>query len=221
MVVGRVGAIVMAAGAGRRMGYRPKCLLQRDSVPLIERTVRLLIGARLAPVVVVLGHHADRIEPVLQRLRDALDDPGQLQWVRNPDPDTGQGGSTRCGLAALPTELDGVLIALADQPLLEAADVLALLSAWERRDEMVDLLLPEFDGQPGHPIVIGATVRQAVADASGAAGVREWRRAHADRVCKLPVHHPRCTRDVDTSEDLRTLAQEHGVRMHWPDDESA
>ena len=115
MVVGRVGAIVMAAGAGRRMGYRPKCLLQRDGVPLIERTVRLLIGARLAPVVVVLGHHADRIEPVLQRLRDALDDPGQLQWVRNPDPDTGQGGSTRCGLAALPTELDGVLIALADQ----------------------------------------------------------------------------------------------------------
>ena len=214
---GGIGALVMAAGAGRRMGHRPKCLLQRDGVPLIERTVRLLIGAGLAPVV-VLGHHADRIEPVLQRLREALDDPGQLRWVRNPDPDAGQGGSTRCGLAALPTDLDGVLIALADQPLLEADDVLALLSAWERRDEAVDLLLPEFDGQPGHPIVIGARVRQAVAAASGAAGVREWRRAHADRVRKLPIHHPRCTRDVDAPEDLHTLAQQHGVDLRWPEE---
>jgi len=221
MVVGRVGAIVMAAGAGRRMGYRPKCLLQRDGVPLIERIVRLLIGAGVAPVVVVLGHHTDRIEPVLQCLRVALDDPAQLHWVRNPEPDAGQGGSTRCGLAALPTDLGGVLIALADQPLLEAVDVLALLSAWERGDEATDLLLPEFDGQPGHPIIISAKVRQAVAAASGAAGVREWRRAHADRVRKLPIHHPRCTRDVDTPDDLHTLAQEHGVHLRWPEDESA
>lgn len=215
---GGIGAVIMAAGAGRRMGYRPKCLLRLGGVPLIERSVRLLIGAGVAPVVVVLGHHAERIEPVLRRLQDTLDEPGQLQWVRNPDPDAGQGGSTRCGLAALPADLDGVLIALADQPLLEAADVLALLSAWDHRDEAVDLLLPEFDGQPGHPIIISAAVREAVMAASGAAGVREWRRAHPGRVRKLHVTHPRHGVDVDAPEDLATLAAQYGVRLDWADD---
>ena len=44
----RVGAVVMAAGAGRRMGRRPKALLLRDGVPLIERTVRWLLASGVA-----------------------------------------------------------------------------------------------------------------------------------------------------------------------------
>ena len=214
---GGIGAIVMAAGAGRRMGYRPKGLLRRDGVPLIERTVRLLLGAGVAPVVVVLGHHAELIEPILFSLRESLDEPAQLHWVCNPDPDAGQGGSTRCGLAALPPEPDGVLIALADQPLLEAADVQALLTAWAQRDAATELLLPEFGGQPGHPIVISTRVRQAVMEMSGAAGVREWRRAHPERAQKLRVTHPRHVVDVDAPEDLARLAAEYGVRLNWPE----
>lgn len=218
---GQVGAVVMAAGAGRRMGYRPKSLLQRDGVPLIERTVRLLLGAGVAPVVVVLGHHAARIEPVLRRLRQVLEAPERLQWVHNPQPDAGQGGSTRCGLAALPPDLDGVLMALADQPLLAAEDVAAVLAAWRRRGPDTDLLLPRHGETPGHPLVLGAAVRAAVTGMQGADGVREWRRGHPRRVAVLPVDHPRCTLDVDTEAALAELVREHGVVLQWPPDLAA
>ncbi|MBN9406555.1 MAG: nucleotidyltransferase family protein [Burkholderiales bacterium] len=215
--VGAVGAVVMAAGAGRRMGYRPKSLLRRDGRPLIERVVRALLDKGVAPVVVVLGHHAAAIEPVLCGIQDSLPDGRALQWVLNPAPDEGQGGSLRTGLAALPPDLDAVLVALADQPLLEPADVAAVLSVWAEHAPGIDLLVPQFDGQPGHPIVFNQAVRAAVMQASGAAGVREWRRAHPDRVQTLPVQHARHVVDVDAPEDLLAVARTHGVRLCWPD----
>lgn len=213
----RVGAIVMAAGAGRRMGYRPKGLLLRDGMPLIERTARLLLAAGAAPVVVVLGHHAERIEPVLRRLQAALAAPESLQWVRNPEPDAGQGGSTRCGLAVLPADLDGVLVALADQPLLQAQDVRTILDAWAERAPDIELVLPTHQGQPGHPLVFGPAVRRTVAAGQADAGVREWRRAHAAQVQALPLDHARCTTDIDTEADIARLAAEQGVALTWAD----
>lgn len=212
----RVGAVVMAAGAGRRMGFRPKSLLLRDGVPLIERTVRMLLATGLAPVVVVLGHHAETIEPVLDRIRENLSDPAQLAWTRNPAPDEGQGGSLRAGLVALPQGLAAVLVALADQPLLQVEDVRAVLQAWRQRAEHIHLLVPQADGKPGHPVVFDGAVQRAVMQAHGPAGVREWRRAHPGQVQALGLDHSRHVTDIDTPQDLERLAQEHGIRLCWP-----
>lgn len=214
----RVGAVVMAAGAGRRMGFMPKSLLLRDGVPLIERTVRMLLAAGLTPVVVVLGHHADAIEPVLGRVRESLPDPAQLTWARNPAPDEGQGSSLRTGLAALPQELAAVLVALADQPLLQVEDIQAVLAAWHQRAEHIHLLVPQAEGKPGHPVVFDGVVRRAVMQVWGPAGVREWRRAHPQQVQALACEHSRCVTDIDTPQDLRRLAREHGIELHWPGD---
>ncbi|MBP6752927.1 MAG: NTP transferase domain-containing protein, partial [Alicycliphilus sp.] len=46
-----VAAVVIAAGAGRRMGYFPKSLLERDGEPLLLRQIRLLGEAGASTVV--------------------------------------------------------------------------------------------------------------------------------------------------------------------------
>ena len=98
----RVGGLVLAAGAGSRMGNRPKCLLQLNGMSLLERQLQALSLAGVRPVGVVLGHHAERIlqEGVLTRWA--------AQQVRNPRPDDGHVSSLRIGLKALPAELDAV-----------------------------------------------------------------------------------------------------------------
>ncbi|WP_423455056.1 nucleotidyltransferase family protein [Ottowia sp. VDI28] len=133
MTTGDIGAVIMAAGAGRRMGGKPKALLLRDGVPLIERHLRALAQAGIRQAVVVLGHHAARIEPLLRELQASLAEALELRWALNPRPDDGPGSSLRVGLGALPVELGAVLVALADQPLIEAADVNAVLRAWQGR----------------------------------------------------------------------------------------
>lgn len=206
----RIGAVVMAAGAGRRMGHVPKGLLRRGGEPLLLRQIRLLAEAGVDEAVVVLGHHAERLEPVLRQAGSAPRGMA-LRWVANPAADEGPGASLRCGLAALPDGLTTLLVMLADQPLLELQDVQAMLAAWRARAAGVELAVPQHAGQPGHPIVFGPLVRGQVLRAQGGAGVREWRRAHGDQVLLVPLSHARCTTDVDTPDDVQRLGRDFGV----------
>ena len=209
-------AIVLAAGAGRRMGGRPKALLLRDGETLLARQLRMLRAAGVPRVVVVLGHHAPAIEAALRPLVAELGLPqGALGWVRNPAPDLGPGSSLRAGLAALPEGGD-VLVALADQPLLAPPDVVTLLQAWRGRRAGCELLVPMHAGTPGHPVVFSPAVRVAVQRLGGGEGVREWRRAHPAQVQWLVVDHARFTCDVDTPEAMLALARRHGVALRWP-----
>ena len=215
-----IGAVVMAAGAGRRMGCRPKSLLTRDGEPLLLRQIRLLRQCGAGPIVVVLGHHAERLQAVLVAARAAgVAGGASLAWVRNPAPDDGPGSSLRCGLAALPDELDTVLVVLGDQPLLEAGDVQAVVQAWRARAPGIELVVPSHGGQPGHPIAFGPRLRAAVMQGQGGAGVREWRRAHRGQVQELAMAHARHVADIDTPEDLQALARTQGIRLAWPQEE--
>jgi CTP:molybdopterin cytidylyltransferase MocA len=219
----KIGAVIMAAGAGQRMGYRPKSLLRREGEPLLLRQVRLLRQVDIPNIVVVLGHHAEHLVPVLRQVhavpavqpaagQDANAAPG-LCWVVNPTPDAGPGSSLRCGLSALPPDLSAIMVMLGDQPLLEAEDVAAMLTAWHARGPDIELVLPEHDGQPGHPIVFSPAVRQAGMQQTGGAGVRDWRRAHPDCVHALPVAHARYTTDIDTPQDIERLHAQTGVEL--------
>ena len=208
-----IGAVIMAAGAGSRMGHRPKSLLLRDGEPLLLRQVRLLSQAGASAVVVVLGHHQEALRAVLQPTQSRFP---QLRWAVNPAPDDGPASSLCHGLAALPPSLQAIVVTLGDQPLLEADDFRAVLQAWHARASGIDLVVPSYQGQPGHPLVLGASVRAAIEHGRGATGVREWRRAHAGEVQTLTLDHGRCTTDIDTPDDVARLAREQGVALRWP-----
>ena len=84
-----VGAVLLAAGAGSRLGGRPKALLELGGVPLVMRQLVALSGAGVDEVVVVLGHHADAIEAAVNQF--------PITITRNPAPDDGQASSVRIG----------------------------------------------------------------------------------------------------------------------------
>jgi CTP:molybdopterin cytidylyltransferase MocA len=209
----KIGGVVLAAGAGERMGRRPKGLLERDGVPLICRTITALQAAGADPVVVVLGHHADAIAPALPAATDAP----AVTVVRNPDPDRGQVSSQRLGLAALPGFLDAVIVALADQPLLEVADVRDLLDAFRARPPGTAVLHPVVDGARGNPVVFTAAVRDAILGRDDDAyGCRHWQAEHADAVARHATGNRHFVTDVDTPDDLARLARESGATLAWP-----
>ena len=204
-----MGAVLLAAGAASRLGGRPKCLLQRDGRPLIRHTLAALQGAGVTDAVVVLGHHAAQVEAALVGCAVTL--------VRNPRPQAGLVSSQRVGLAALPGRPDAVLMALCDQPLLEARHIAALIAAWRARPTGCSLVFPQVDGQPGNPVVLGAEVREQILSADAAVGCREWRHAHATAVAPFVTAERSYRFDIDTPEDLMRYARETGRTLDWPD----
>jgi CTP:molybdopterin cytidylyltransferase MocA len=203
-----VGAVVLAAGAGSRLGGRPKCLLELGGVPLIRRTLIALSGAGVDEVVVVLGHHADLIEPVVA--------PFPVTLARNPDPDAGQVSSQRIGLAALGGKLDAVLVALADQPLVNAQDITALIGAYKKRRDGVSVVFPQVGGEPGNPVIFSAEVREQILAGDAHVGCRQWRGAHPDAVTPFVTDNRRYKVDIDTPEDLERFERETGHALRWP-----
>jgi molybdenum cofactor cytidylyltransferase len=203
-----VGAVLLAAGSGSRIGHRPKCLLELGGVPLIVRQLVALSGAGVDEVVVVLGHHAAAIEPVIQGFPVTL--------VRNPEPDAGQVSSQRIGLAALAGKLDAVMVALADQPLLNAQDIGALIGSWKKRPEGCDVVFPRVAGERGNPVMFSAAVREQILAGEASVGCRQWQAAHAERVHAFDVDNRRYRLDIDTEADLAAFERDTGHRLRWP-----
>lgn len=203
-----VGAVLLAAGSGSRIGHKPKSLLELGGVPLIRRQLIALSGAGVDEVVVVLGHHAELIEPVVQDFPVTL--------VRNLNPDDGQVSSQRLGLAALTGKLDAVIVALADQPLINAQDITALIGAWKKRPEGTSVVFPRVAGEPGNPVIFSADVREQILHGAANVGCRQWRQAHPEGVAPFDCDNRRYRVDIDTAADLERFEQDTGHRLQWP-----
>jgi molybdenum cofactor cytidylyltransferase len=202
-----VGAVLLAAGKARRMGGRPKPLLELGGVPLIRRNLVALSGAGVDEVVVVLGHRADEIEPAVRDFPITL--------VRNPDYGQGQASSVRAGLAALSSRLDAIVVALADMPLITAEDVTALLGAYKRRAHG-SVLVPFVEGERANPVVLDAAVRDDVLAGGLNFGCRQWIERHPDQIARFDVANDHYRFDLDTPEDLGRFEDRYGHALRWP-----
>lgn len=202
-----VGAVLLAAGAGRRLGGRPKSLLELGGVPLIRRQLIALSGAGVDEVVVVLGHHAEAIEAAVREFPVTL--------ARNPAPDDGQASSVRIGLQALSGQLDAVVVALADQPMLNAQDITALIGAFKKRGE-ASMVVPRVAGEPGNPVIFEAGLRDQWLAGEVDGACRRWREAHPEQVHWLDTDNQRYRVDIDTPEDLERFAERTGHVLRWP-----
>jgi molybdenum cofactor cytidylyltransferase len=203
-----VAAVLLAAGAGTRMGYQPKSLLELDGVPLIRRQILALQGAGVTELVVVLGHHASQIAPLLKDFAVTL--------VSNPNPAASPVSSQRLGLQSLSGQTDAVLMALADQPLIDAPDVRQLMDAFKHRPAGTSLLFPRVDGQPGNPVIFTAAVRTAILACPTEVGCKQWRQQHAPQVHACDCDNLHFVQDVDTPEDLDKLRLSSGRQLQWP-----
>lgn len=204
-----LGAVLLAAGSASRLGGRPKSLLTLGGVPLIRRQIIALSGAGVDELVVVTGHHAELIEPVVQDFPVTL--------VRNPAPEAGQTSSQRLGLAALGGKLDAVIVALADQPLLNAQDITALIGAWKKRAEGIEVVYPEVAGERGNPVIFSAAVREQILAGGPDFGGRDWQRAHPGACAPFVTDNRRYRVDIDTPEDIARFEAQTGHVLRWPE----
>ncbi|WP_426311213.1 nucleotidyltransferase family protein [Cellulosimicrobium sp. E-16] len=202
-------AVLLAAGAGTRLGRGPKALLPHRGGTLVEHATRVLLAGGCDAVVVVLGAEAERV-----RAGSSLDD-HRVGVVDNPDWASGMASSLRAGVAAALDLAPGrVVVAHVDQPGVVPDDVARLLAAHRpgrvaasRWTAAVGPEAPAGGDRPrwAHPLVLDAGLAApAAASATGDHGARDYLRAHADLIDV--VDHPGDGRDLDTEADLDLLA---------------
>lgn len=177
----KVAAIILAAGAGARLGGVAKAALRLpDGRTFLESVLASARAAGASPVVVVAQPHGAAVAALA----------GDARVVWNPAPERGMIGSLNAGIAAA-GPIDVALCWPVDHARVAPATVAEICAAAARER----IVIPTFRGRGGHPTAFGAAFFAALA----AAATPRDLLAGAFR---LPVEDPFVARDVDVPEDV-------------------
>ena len=186
----RHAAIVLAAGASRRMG-RSKQLIQINGTSLIRRAVLAALATTPTRVLVVVGAHADDVFAAVADL--------SVERVDCPDWEEGMAASLRAGFNALcDAEDEGAMLLLCDQPGLAESHLLALHTTWLSRP--AGACASAYAGTIGVPALLPRAWFADVQALRGDCGARDLLRGRVDEV--IAIDAPLLARDLDTPADF-------------------
>lgn len=187
----RVAGILLAAGASTRMGRNKMLLPIQEGQPLIRVAATRALDAGLSPLIVVLGHDAPDARHALRGL--------PCDFAFNPDYREATSGSLHAGLRALPSDVDAVVVLLADMVLVTAAMIRALVRSAAERG--APLAASRYDDVAAPPLLFRRPLFPELLAWHGEGCGKAVVRRHESEAVFLPWPRSALT-DLDTPADV-------------------
>ncbi|MEE8349011.1 MAG: nucleotidyltransferase family protein [Acidobacteriota bacterium] len=186
--------IILAAGLSSRM-KTSKPLLDFGGKPLLFRLLEECRRSTVNEIVVVLGHEREKIEEKV--------DLSGVRVVVNDQYRQGQTGSFQCALRSLNPETRAFLNLPVDHPLVTRREIDALVQAYGKRPSEARIFIPEFEGQPGRPVLFDREVAPEILALKAENPVNGVIRKYERAAFRVPVNNPYIMKDMDTPEDYQ------------------
>ncbi|MBA4012770.1 MAG: molybdopterin-guanine dinucleotide biosynthesis protein MobA [Phenylobacterium sp.] len=191
-------AVVLAAGAGRRFGGG-KLLAPWAGGALLDGALAAAFAAPVRRVIVVTGTAAAEVEALARDHAARSGASSRLLVVHADDHEEGMGASLRRAAAELPANCAGAFVFLGDMPRVPHA-VLGKLVAAVRAG--APAAAPVFEGQRGHPALIGSGLLPQLRTLSGDAGARAILKGLGQALALVEAPDDGVLFDVDERSDL-------------------
>lgn len=188
-------SVILAAGAGRRLGGVAKALLRREDGQTFLAAI--IASGRQAGVVgaivVVAEPHRTEVVAEAERLG--------VPWVCNPHPERGMGSSVAMGFAEAISRHGGESAALlwpVDHPFVGASTLARLRAALGASAAVV----PTVDGRGGHPVAVARRLWEPLSQCAALPrGAQTVLREHHSEIVRVEVGDRQVVRDVDVPAD--------------------
>jgi molybdenum cofactor cytidylyltransferase len=189
----KVGAVVMAAGASKRMG-QPKMVLPWGKGTVIEQVVRVLSASGVSPIVVVTGGAHEKVADALRGF--------SLKLVHNEHfHETEMLQSLQLGLFGLPDDVQASLVVLGDQPQITREVVSGVIDRFIQNHN--PLVVPSYQMRRGHPWLVAREYWSEILQMDRDKSLRGFLAAHAKEIDYLVVDTPAILMDLDTPQDYQ------------------
>jgi molybdenum cofactor cytidylyltransferase len=188
-LTGSVGAVILAAGSGARIGT-PKLRLESAGRSYLEVILDLLERAKIRPVACVVAR--DEAEWARQYA-------ARMALLINSRPELGMFSSVQLGVAAL-RAYQGLFIVPVDHPFVAVSTCRRLKEVFAQNPGA--LIKPAFEGRPGHPVVIPQAAYGEVLAAGADASLREVLRQSGLRHIAVDVDDAGILRNINERDDI-------------------
>ncbi len=169
-----------------------KQLLPLDGRPAIVWCLQSILAAGITELTVVVGPAGEEVAKVIAHL--------PVTFAENASVGSDMAQSVRTGLATIGEEVSGVLVCLADHPLVTAETFRLLIEEHRRTPETI--LIPAYRGKKGHPSLFPRSLIMELATLST---LRDVIGAYPERVRVTAVDDPAVIEDMDTPADYQRL----------------
>lgn len=200
----KVCALILAAGYSSRMGaFKP--LLPVANATVLEEAISRFTEAGIRDMRVVVGHQAEAITPLLERLG--------IPWVANEQYERGMLSSVMAGVRSLDPWVEAFFLLPVDIPLVKPKTLRELCEAYGNGGSKI--IYPCFRGVRGHPPLIATTCLPKDLSSDYAGGLRAFLAQYDHLARDLEVADQGTVMDCDTPADYEKL-QAYGMREDIP-----
>lgn len=189
----KIAGLLLAAGQSRRMGDENKLLAEVGGKPMAAHAADALNASSVESLTIVTGAEPERLRAAIQLC--------EANYVHNPDYAEGLSASLKRGIAALPEDVDGVVVCLADMPGVTAQAINRLIAAFDPAEGRA-ICAPTYRGKRGNPVLFARRFFAEMQDLAGDAGAKALIGAYEDLVVEVEMDDAAVLTDIDTPEAL-------------------
>ena len=193
-----VGAVVLAAGQGRRAGLNKLMAEDSSGEPLFMKAVKAAVASEAKPVFVITGYRHEELEEYLEKL--------DVNVLYNPSFASGIKTSIDMGLKAVPSVCDGALLIPADMPYITATDLNRLIHKFDKEKDK-QLCLVTHKGIKSNPVLWSKSLYAKADIVPENAAFRVIFAEHADYTQSLEIKDGKKLTDVNFPHDLQEYAK--------------
>jgi molybdenum cofactor cytidylyltransferase len=190
--MGGFWAIILAAGASKRMGF-PKMLLTFSGRTMIENVIANVIESEVDNIMVVLGADSDVLIELIRK--------SSARYCYNDKYKEGMLSSVKCGLRNLPSDIDAVLVFQGDQPFITPKSINTVIHAYLASG--TGIVIPVYEKRRGHPILIDRKYLDEIEKLEAREGLRSLAYKFSDDVLEVDTKDSGILRDFDTYEEYK------------------
>ena len=188
-----VSVILLAAGESKRLRM-PKLLLPFGKSTILEQTIDNLLNSRVDEVIVVLGYRA---EEMMRKLANR-----PVKIAINPIYHHGMSTSIVKGLSLVNNRAQAIMVALADQPLINSQTINRLIEESLGYDK--GIVIPAYQAERGHPVIFASKYKEELLGLKGDIGGKHTIKQHPNDTLEVVADSKAITMDINTINDYYT-----------------
>ena len=197
-----ISSILLAAGLSSRMNGENKLTKKIKGIPLINYTIKNILGSSVNELIIVLGHEKEAIENLIEKNK-------KIKVVYNKEYKNGISTSIKIGLKNISKYTEAFFICLGDMPSVNQNIYNKLIKARYNynkklnRKHKKDIFIPVYDEINGNPILFSSLMKSQIMSLEGDKGAKTIVNSNSDKALSIKINNKSVIEDFDTSESFK------------------